>query len=224
MAFLCIKTCYGVSKKGQATTHPLNTIDPTQSNPFKNLDQDTIHGLKKAVIDAMNIIRTHKISTMMGAGWGYIKNLGNYGSDIDTRATVAYGGIGANVNEEAFAARTFVDSTGNKLNGRNNYLMHFEKGQIPNVQAFWSLTLYDSSLFLVKNPINRYIIGDRTEGLQYNTDGSLDIYIQHSPPLGKESNWLPASDSDFNLVMRMYQPGLGILHGSYQLPPVNKVN
>ena len=70
------------------------------------------------------------------------------------------------------------------MNGAHNYVIHFEKGKTPPVDAFWSLTMYNASSFmLVDNPLNRYAIGDRTQGLAYNPDGSLDIYIQHDAPL-----------------------------------------
>ena len=78
--------------------------------------------------------------------------------------------------------------------------------------------------YLVENPINRYSIGDRTPGLKYNDDGSLDIYIQHdSPGPDKESNWLPAPEGDFRPLLRMYQPRLEALDGTYMLPPIRRV-
>ena len=71
-------------------------------------------------------------------------------------------------------------------------MLHFDKGQIPPADAFWSLTMYGEDQFFVANPINRYAIGDRDK-LAFNADGSLDLYIQHeSPGKDKEANWLPA--------------------------------
>jgi hypothetical protein len=67
-----------------------------------------------------------------------------------------------------------------------------------------------------------YSIGDRTPGLKYNPDGSLDIYIQHSVPAGRESNWLPAPGGDFYVILRMYQPEPQVLNGTYQIPPIQK--
>jgi hypothetical protein len=82
--------------------------------------------------------------------------------------------------------------------------MHFEPGQWPPVNAFWSLTMYNDRQFFVDNPIDRYPIGDR-DALQPNPDGSLDLLIQHEPP-PSESNWLPAPAGSFNLMLRMYWP------------------
>jgi len=88
------------------------------------------------------------------------------------------------------------------------------------VNAFWSVTLYGPDLFFVANPINRYAVGDRTPGLQYARDGSLDIYIQHDPPAGHESNWLPAPAGRFELTLRLYLPKAGVLDGHYEYPKV----
>jgi hypothetical protein len=97
---------------------------------------------------------------------------------------------------------------------------------LPPVDAFWSLAMYDlPKFYLVENPINRYSIGDRTPGLRYNADGSLDIYIQRdSPGAERESNWLPAPEGDFRPLIRMYQPGEAVLSGAYALPPIRGVD
>jgi hypothetical protein len=78
--------------------------------------------------------------------------------------------------------------------------------------------------YLVANPINRYSIGDRTPGIQYNDDGSLDLYIQHaSPDPDMESNWLPAPAGDFRPLMRMYQPKPAVLDGEFKIPVIRRV-
>lgn len=104
-------------------------------------------------------------------------------------------------------------------------MIHFDKGQTPPVNAFWSITLYNNKSYLAENPINRYSIGQNTEGLKYNPDGSLDIYIQHvSPGTEKESNWLPAPSGGFSLNLREYNPQEPILKGEYQITPVQIVS
>ena len=117
---------------------------------------------------------------------------------------------------------------GEPFNGRNQYVLHFEKDGLPPVDAFWSLTMYrvkeDMRSFLVENQINRYSVGDRTKGLKYNGDGSLDIYIQHdSPGPDKESNWLPAPANSFRLSLRAYQPRKELLEGEYFPPQIRRV-
>ena len=102
------------------------------------------------------------------------------------------------------------------------YVLHFAR-QTPPVEAFWSVTMYNSDHFFVANPINRYAIGDR-DALRFNPDGSLDLFLQHqSPGKEKESNWLPAPAGNFNLIMRMYWPKPEVLNGAYKIPAVEPV-
>ena len=132
-------------------------------------------------------------------------------------------GLCANLPQDAIYPLTYIYIDGNALNGANNYMIHFPEGQIPPVNAFWSLTMYNMEQFFVENPIDRYTIGDRSE-LVYNDDGSLDIYIQHEAPDGKESNWLPAPDDDFNVMMRLYWPSQVIIYGVCELPELQKIS
>lgn len=141
------------------------------------------------------------------------------------RAATAKIGLGDNIAQEAFYPYTFTDSEGKPLSGANNYTIHFNSGQIPPVEAFWSITMYNTkSQQFVDNPINRYNIGKYTQGLKNNTDGSLDIFIQHaSPGKDKESNWLPADKDGFYLAMRLYLPGEQVLNGTWTPPPVQHI-
>jgi hypothetical protein len=127
-----------------------------------------------------------------------------------------------NVAEESVYWLTAKDSTGQKLNGQHDYLMHFPAGGLPPAEAFWSLTMTDAKKALVANPTNRYSVGDRS-GLVPNADGSTDIYIQNTAPAGHESNWLPAPTGAFILWLRAYQPGKTVLDGTYQVPPIMEV-
>jgi hypothetical protein len=157
-------------------------------------------------------------------GWLVNLDIGNYGTDYLLRAGVAKFGLGANSPEEAVYPSTFTDNQGQNLTGTHDYLIHFDKGQTSPVNAFWSITLYNNKSYLAENPINRYSIASQTEGLKYNPDGSLDIYIQNaSPGTEKESNWLPSTNGQFNLVLREYNPQESILKGEYQVPPVQNV-
>lgn len=145
------------------------------------------------------------------------------GKAFVVRALAARGGLWGNHGYEADYAWSYIDDANEQLNGARRYQLHFDAP--PPVEAFWSVTMYDTpSFYLVANSINRYSIGDRTPGLQYNPDGSLDIYIQRdSPGTDKESNWLPAPEGDFRPLIRMYQPGTAVVSGEYKLPPVRRV-
>ena len=97
------------------------------------------------------------------------------------RAIAARIALDGNHAYEAFYPATFLDAGGRQLTGQDRYVLHFEEP--PPVDGFWSLTMYDVPQFMfVDNPIDRYAIGDRTEGLRCNADGSLDIYLHTTPP------------------------------------------
>lgn len=149
-------------------------------------------------------------------GWLVNALAGAYGADYLFRAAITQLGLGANIAQEALYQATFTDNQGKPLNGNNSYLIHFELGQTPPVDAFWFITMYNNKSLFVDNPINRYSIGKYTEGLRNNTDGSIDIFIQHnSPGKDKESNWLPSPQGSFNMIMRTYLPQPGILNGTW---------
>jgi hypothetical protein len=161
---------------------------------------------------------------MVVNGSNVSNNVGNFGTDYLLRAAVAKYGLFANSPEEAVYPGTFTDSLGRNLTGTNGYVIHFDKGQTPPVNAFWSLTLYNNASYLADNPINRYAIGDRSPGLLYNEDDSLDIYIQHANPgPDKEPNWLPAPEGDFSLNLRLYNPEDSVLNGEYKYAPLQRI-
>ena len=83
----------------------------------------------------------------------------HYNGDWLKRAVAAQAGIYGNDGEEAMYPLTRVDSDGQTLDGsKHNYTLTFPSGQLPPVNAFWSLTMYDGKTqLLIENPINRYL-------------------------------------------------------------------
>src|SRR5262249_4862386 len=139
-------------------------------------------------------------------GWGFPVTVGKYGIAYLERAVVALFGLGALAKEDALYGGTYVDSENQTLKGSNRYVLHFDRNALPPVRAFLSVTVYAADGFFAENPIHRYAIGDRDQ-LQFNGNGSLDIYLQHEQPeKGKEANWLPIPEGEFNLSMRLYWP------------------
>jgi hypothetical protein len=156
-------------------------------------------------------------------GWGFTTKTGVYGTDYLMRALVTAVGLGANRPQDAVYPTSLKDAKGDAYDGANKYVIHFDKGQMPPVEGFWSVTMYDSRYFFVANPISRYSISPR-QNLKSNADGSVDIYVQKdSPAADKESNWLPAPTGKFILMLRMYWPDESdpsILDGTWTIPPV----
>lgn len=185
----------------------------------------------RALGDAREELRNRAAREAPGRnGWVYPPaNLGNYGTDFELRALVALVGLAALDPAEAMYFGTRHDDAGRPLNGTHRYLLHFPKGTLPDVGAFWSLTMYqieaDQRVFLVANPIARYSIGDRTRGVRYKADGSLDILLQHeAPDADQRANWLPAPAGDFRVSLRAYQPGPDLLAGRYEIPGIKRID
>ena len=150
---------------------------------------------------------------------------GLYGTDYLQRALVTAIGLGANRPQDAIYPTSEKDAAGQPYDGANTYVMRFAKGQLPPVNAFWSVTMYNAEYFFVDNPLSRYTLSSRN-ALKPNPDGSVDLYIQkESPGPAKESNWLPAPAGQFILMMRLYWPkekDPAILDGSWKLSPVKR--
>jgi hypothetical protein len=159
-------------------------------------------------------------------GWAFTTKTGLYGVNYIQRALVTAIGLGANRPEDAVYPTSEGPSIVGSYTGAKKYVMHFPKGELPPVEGFWSLTMYDGQYFFVENPLNRYSISARQD-LKVNADGSVDLYIQNeSPGADKESNWLPAPKDKFILMLRLYWPKKtppSILDGTWKLPQVKAV-
>jgi hypothetical protein len=157
-------------------------------------------------------------------GWVFSTKTGLYGTDYLQRAFVTAIGLGANRPQDAVYPTSEKDVTGQPYNGSNKYVMHFPKGQMPPVNGFWSLTMYNAEYFFYGNNLNRYTLSARND-LKKNADGSVDLYLQHdSPGADKESNWLPAPADKFILMLRLYWPkekSPSLLDGTWKIPGVN---
>ena len=221
------------SRLGLTADSPLLDLDPA-------LAQTLVAG------EAAGKARIEELSKTPGTpvnGWSSAMHMFDYNLDrcelgtVDTpdwkiagrprayviRALAARGGLWGNHGYEATYALVYQDGDGEDLDGSHSYELTLSPP--PPVDAFWSLTMYDvPDYYLVANPIDRYSIGDRTDGLQFGPDGSLTIAMQHDAPEdGKRANWLPTPSGRFRPVLRMYQPRSEILSDKYILPPIVRV-
>jgi hypothetical protein len=189
-------------------------IGPGKTFDFKTLS--TEH--RAAILEGMKA-GDDKVNNQLASGVKNVNgwNVGAFFGDRDfykanwlLRAAAAKGGLYGNNAVEATYPFTRVDASGATLDGsKHNYTITFPAGQLPPVNAFWSVTMYDGkSQFLIKNPINRYLINSpMLGGMKKNADGSITLYIQKdSPGKAKEANWLPAPNDTIFLVMRLYWP------------------
>ncbi|MGV9796986.1 DUF1254 domain-containing protein [Mycobacterium sp. NPDC003449] len=154
--------------------------------------------------------------------WTYDLNIGSYHGDHLLRSVTALRGLGALTADEAVYANAGADADGERFDGTHRYLLRFGADQLPPVDGFWSLTLYDDNDFLTANPIDRFTISDRSTQLHYGPDGSLSIVISHDAP-DETSNWLPAPRGRFQLTLRCYTPRAALLRGEYVVPSVQRL-
>ncbi|HEF4758167.1 TPA: DUF1254 domain-containing protein [Pseudomonas putida] len=200
-------------------------IEPGKAFDMDALDPDIKAALQTVPEEAQALMKW-KVETLARVVNGWSMNtdtMGVYGNYYLKRAIVAQVGLGANLPEDAIYPLNIGDANGKALDGANKYVLHFDKGETPPVNAFWSVTLYDPEGFQVGNELNRFAVSSWMP-FKNNADGSLDIYFQNESP-GKEleANWLPAPKGPFNLTMRLYGPKAEALNGKWNPPPVKQM-
>ncbi|MEU6620994.1 DUF1254 domain-containing protein [Streptomyces litmocidini] len=174
--------------------------DPAKLPDAQVLDQAKEEGLK--------LITNHKGPAPIN-GWTFVKtDIGSYGTDYLQRAYVAMFGLAANLPEDALYPSTggpSTDSTGKPI----RYTLTFPAGQLPPVDAFWSLTAYDADSFLVANPAEIYSVGHFTAPVT-GSGGAVTLYISAVAPEDDslpDTNWLPIPTSGkFTITLRLYAP------------------
>ncbi|WP_179468765.1 DUF1254 domain-containing protein [Mycolicibacterium vinylchloridicum] len=189
-------------------------FSPDQQAEIEAGKQDALAAITSAAPTLGNIVD----------GWmSLTEGMGVYGNSYLRRAAITLVGLGANPPEDAVYPLLITDADGQPLSGENDYVIHFDAGKLPPVDGFWSVTMYDAEGYQVANEINRFAIGDR-DALQYNTDGSLDLYLQHANPgAEKAANWLPAPLGTLGVTMRLYAPHRAAIAGTWHPPAVRKV-
>ena len=196
-------------------------LEAVKNNP--ELKNAFIQGAVEAEKDLVSpLFNFRNYGTKLKDNWSTINNGAAFGTDYYTRTAAAKSNIFVNKLKEAAYYYQDLDVNGKRLNGNNNYTITFSKDQIPPVNGFWSITMYNSSHFFVQNTIGRYSLGTKNKTLKYNKDGSLTLYVQSSKPSeDKVSNWLPApKNEDFSLYIRAYGAKSEIIDGKWNPPAV----
>jgi hypothetical protein len=202
---------------------PGQDFDPAKLNPTQSAAVQAAP--RPAQESIMGLLKEVKLTN----GWNVlVKGMGVYGTDYRLRALVTAIGLGANRPQDAIYPIGEADADGKPFDGAKSYVMHFPPGQLPPVDGFWSLTMYDDQYFFVPNKLDRYTLSARN-ALKRNADGSVDLYLQANPPgAAKESNWLPTTqDGKFIPMLRLYWPKEtppSILDGTWKPPPIEKVS
>lgn len=161
-------------------------------------------------------------------GWQYTPaDIGNFGTDYETRATIALRGLWACIPDEIIYTLAGSDRSGQALSGDRSYRLILPAGS-PPMHGFWSLAVYsleaDGTMHFSDNSIHRYAINSDADGLQRRRDGSVDILIQANEPEEGAVAWLPAPKGPFALVMRVYLPGPQLLKGRFRYPALERLD
>lgn len=211
------------SERAMMTRFARIGIGPGRPFDPAKLDPAIRTAISEGVATAATNLRTKALA--QSSSKGFFGTRQELGPDVLTyRAMGAMLGIYGNSSAEAFYASQQTGPDGKVLDGRLRWVLRFPAGQLPPVSEFWSITMYNlPQRLLVANPIDRYSIGDRTQGLKLGADGSLEIYLQHdNPGPDKVSNWLPAPAGPFFFVARLYGPGSTALSGRWSLPALEE--
>ncbi|WP_026730722.1 DUF1214 domain-containing protein, partial [Flavobacterium denitrificans] len=180
------------------------------------------HKADKELVDPLLQFRNWGIP--LPGNWTTADNCAAFGTDYFTRTAIAKSNILVNAGKETKYFYQDLDSKGSRLNGSKQYTLTFAKGNLPPVDGFWSLTLYDKHHFFYPNAIKRYSVGTKNRDLKYNVDGSLTLYVQHAEPQGdKKANWLPSPAEDFCLYFRCYGPKQSVIKNQWTPPSVVKI-
>ncbi len=180
---------------------------------------ELVSGIADTVtVDSMKFIEQNGCWSYMGAP------IAEFGTEYAYRGLISLVGLGANPVSVAVYPKTTNATDGSRLNGKDDYILHFDKDGLPNVEeyGFWSVTIYNSNdNFLIDNELDRYCINDRSD-VKFNEDGSLDILISKDKPADGVENWLPTYDGDYHLVLRVYKPSEDVVNNSWTAPSIIK--
>ena len=160
-----------------------------------------------------------------GNGWNRSANNAEWGFDYLMRTSTARSNMFDNRPTETQYFYTDSDSSGAQLEGRHLYAVTFAEGQLPPVNGFWSMTIYNKHHIFELNDLNRYSLGTKNKDLKFNPNGSLTLYAgTKSPSKEKETNWVPAPEGTFSLYIRAYWGKEAILDGSWTPPKIEQIN
>jgi len=193
----------------------MTKVSPTVRAALERVPKDALKAIRAKYATLAKVVNGWQMQT---------ENMGAWGNNYLKRAVIALTGLGANQPEDAIYPQSLTDADGQPLMAGISYVLHFDKSELPPVEAFWSLTMYDTDGFPVSNSIKRYAIGDR-DPIKYNDDGSLDLYIQSEKPAkDREANWLPApKQGGLDITMRLYGPKIEALDGRWSPPAIERV-
>ena len=196
-------------------------LDGSGTFESSRLDDETRAALEQGLADG--IAHLDDVAAHTDSSTGMFGTREEMAGAYDKRNVGAKKGIYGLPPAIAWYGGWLEDSNGDPIAGKTDYTITFAPGQLPNVHFFWSATLYTlPQRLLSANEIDRYAIGDRTDGIRYGDDGSLTLYVQHRRPddEAEAANWLPSPEGPFTVIIRAYGGDTAIAQGTYRLPAI----
>ncbi len=219
-----------LDEDGGLYTPGLQTLWPSQVKTWAALERPVQQRLLEHFAQVLLKITANNSGNSSTRGqWRFPgPDIGNFADNAVYRAEVALWGLGALPVSEVIYLSALADESDRPFAGSHSYLFRIPPEGIP-AESFWSLTMYEvdrfGGMYFTANPLNRFAIGDRSEGLVKNPDGSIDIWISHETPTSTKhyANWLPAPPGSFRLMIRAYGASESFISGQV-LPPTVKRN
>jgi hypothetical protein len=210
-------------------TPPLSRSAQALSNQFNalfgngNTNQAAFSAAARAAHAA---IVPNYLTNTDSSRWIHYTNISNWGNNFLDRSSITEFLQLSNGISTAAYHHTFSDGSGNALDGGGSsvYVLTFSKDQLPQANLFWSLTAYTpNAIELVPNSADKYVVASYLPGLEYNSDGSLNVYLSAQQPIGTPpANWLPILPGKFNIMLRVYGPAGSVADNTYIPPAVQK--
>lgn len=211
--------------KGEEAMYQMfsDVLSAAAKNPeyMKTLTR-TANETERELVDSLFFF--NNVGVQIDNYWTRPFNNAAFGFDYLTRTAIAKSNIFTNHFRESAYFYQYRDTEGKRLNGaENGYTLTFKKDELPPVNGFWSITLYDENHFFHPNELKRYSLGTKNKSLKYNKDGSLTFYFQHTRPAKEHvSNWLPAPAGKFAVTIRAYWPQESIINGEWVAPKMDR--
>jgi hypothetical protein len=213
-----------------SNTPPLSPSDQALSDQFDSIyaGASDLEPFRQAARDAHAALIANYLGNVGPTNWIHFTNIGHWGDAYLDRASITeYIQFGNAISTAAYY-HAFTDVDGEDLSGSNpdGYVLTFPPGTLPEAERFWSLTAYTPhTIELIPNPADKYLVASYTDGLEYEDDGTLHLYLSQEQPAGTPAaNWLPVSDDQFNVMLRIYGvvPGSSVAADTYEPPAIRR--
>jgi hypothetical protein len=222
-------------KAWMALLEPLGIKKGEEFKPDERQTKILIEGAALGELMLRNLQTNPRFAHVYWEGTSWYKSfdftvpqITDYKVELDERAVWFYEAVTSTegmVNPVPGKGQVYMtskrDNNGDLVRADKTYKLTVPK-DVP-VAQFWSLTLYSED---TRRPydnggteIESTSLDSRMKQLQYNDDGSVDLYIGAKAPKGMESNFMKTVEKDgWFVYFRLYAPTEPFFDKSFSLP------